>query len=244
MSWRFLPLLCLVACGPSVKQARRVPEPLEDVEPPAEEHGAAPAASDPLPGACASLVRERRAGCPSLRGIPASISQAQCEQELEELRAGGGQLAADVNEALACMAQAGDCDAFTRCFGLLGRAAQANAQYRRCGEPGLGPVRLTEEEAAARTGARARRFSDVRTSRERPVEVCGVEAQHQWLLRATCDDGSHPFRSEPEAAAARAGNVGSGGRCDGTIDLYEVPCPERTYEVFMDLYMCAPGESF
>jgi hypothetical protein len=26
------------------------------------------------------------------------------------------------------------------------------------------------------------------------------------------------------------------------IDLYEVPCPEKAYEVYIDMYECGPGE--
>jgi len=76
------------------------------------------------------------------------------------------------------------------------------------------------------------------TSKEKPVEACGVEGQLAWLMRATCADGSHPFKDDDTAHDARVGNVGPGGRCESIIDLYEVPCPEKTYEIYMDLYVC------
>lgn len=109
---------------------------------------------------------------------------------------------------------------------------------------GFGPVAWPAASADERWAIHQTRVAKVRTSQARPVEVCGVRGQVDWLMRLTCPDGSHPF-SDPETAHnSRAGNVGPGGRCGTIIDLYVVPCPDRDYEVFMDLYHCAPGESF
>jgi len=112
----------------------------------------------------------------------------------------------------------------------------------RGGDP-YGPVKLSEAQADNRHGIGQRRLDLVQTTKARPVEVCGVKGQLTWLVYATCADGSHPFQDGRTAHAARRGNVGAGGQCDSIIDLYEVPCPEKTYEVYMDLYMCGPGES-
>lgn len=100
------------------------------------------------------------------------------------------------------------------------------------------PVRLAPEQWAARIGAGISRFSALATTKAMPVEVCGVQDQLAWLTQVRCDDGTNPFGSLGEAHASRAGNVGGGGRCGSIIDLYVIPCPERNYEVYMDLYVC------
>lgn len=84
----------------------------------------------------------------------------------------------------------------------------------------------------------AKRFSELSTTQESPVEVCMVEGQLSALTSLTCDDGSNPFADMGQAHAARVGNTGPGGRCGSIIDVYEVPCPEATYEVHMDMYVC------
>jgi hypothetical protein len=77
------------------------------------------------------------------------------------------------------------------------------------------------------------------------VEVCGIPAADQFLLGLTCDDGSKPFGDDVmKAKGARAGNVGSGGRCDSMIDHYVVPCPEGTFDIYIDGYICADASAF
>lgn len=71
-----------------------------------------------------------------------------------------------------------------------------------------------------------------------PIEVCGFLAENEWLFSATCDDGSHPITKRKEAEAARSGNEGRGGRCGSIIDLYKVKCPEATYDIHIDAYVC------
>jgi hypothetical protein len=108
-----------------------------------------------------------------------------------------------------------------------------------CERPDMfGPVMLTPEQYLRRTGAEAKKFSDLPTTKELPIEVCGTDRQLEFLTRVTCDDGSHPFAHTDAAHRARVGSVGPGGRCGSIIDRYRVPCPEGTYDVFMDLYMC------
>jgi hypothetical protein len=108
-------------------------------------------------------------------------------------------------------------------------------------EVGFAPVELTSEQLALRYGEHARTFADAPTSIDRPIEVCAPDGERAWLRRVTCEDGSNPFASPVAARDARIGNVGTGGRCGSIIDLYEVRCPEATYKVFMDMYMCPEG---
>ena len=70
------------------------------------------------------------------------------------------------------------------------------------------------------------------------TQGCGIPAEMEWLLSVTCSDGSRPFPDYDHAHAARVGNVGPGGKCGSIIDLYEVPCPEGTYKIFIDAYVC------
>ncbi len=105
-----------------------------------------------------------------------------------------------------------------------------------------GPVELTAEQAPRRYGQQAVKFSDAPSTKEKPIEVCGVSEQRQWLMQTSCADGSKAFQAPREVAAGRRGNVGSGGRCGSIIDAYVVKCPEAEYEVFMDMYMCPAGQ--
>ena len=107
----------------------------------------------------------------------------------------------------------------------------------------FGPITLTAQQATGRYGHGSTRFDQVMSSKERPVEVCGPPGELDWLFATSCADGSHPFADRSSAHAARRGSVGGGGRCGSIIDDYVVPCPEKTYEIFMDMYMCGPGES-
>ncbi len=102
----------------------------------------------------------------------------------------------------------------------------------------FGPVTLTAEQAALRRGASAMKFADITTTKALPIEVCNPGGQMAWLRKVTCADGSLA------SSTNRSGNVGPGGLCDSIIDLYVAVCPEKPYEVYMDMYMCGPGESF
>jgi hypothetical protein len=102
----------------------------------------------------------------------------------------------------------------------------------------FGPATLDATQAAARYGANAKSYRDAPTTKQKPVEVCGIRASRQWLGKTACADGSSGQQ------LGRVGSVGSGGRCEAIIDLYRVKCPEAEYEVFIDIYMCGPGESF
>ena len=108
----------------------------------------------------------------------------------------------------------------------------------------LGPWNLTADQMGKRYGTGATALASISTSQQHPIEVCGVPAENAWLAAATCCDGSHPYKSPDDVEASRAGNTGEGGRCGGIIDLYKATCPEKTYEVYIDMNLCGPGESF
>jgi hypothetical protein len=108
----------------------------------------------------------------------------------------------------------------------------------------FGPIQLTQEQYMRRHGAGVTDLAALKSSKSRPVEVCHVRGEQDFLLAARCADGTAPFTSAMQVARARSGSVGTGGRCKTIIDLYTVACPEATYEVFMDMHMCPEGSSF
>ena len=111
------------------------------------------------------------------------------------------------------------------------------------GEGPMDPNIMSDAAWAQRPIARASRFSDLSTSKERPAKTCGAGDSYSALAQLTCDDGSHPFATAIDAGDARVGNVGPGGQCGSIIDLYEVDCNEGKHEVFVDMYWCREGQS-
>jgi hypothetical protein len=109
-------------------------------------------------------------------------------------------------------------------------------------DPLFGPVRVSTEAYASRAGVMAQRFSELATTKQRPLEECGLKTVIVRLTALRCDNGSNPFGNDLNAAhMSRAGSFGPGGRCDSIIDRYDVPCPEKTYQIFADGYVCPPG---
>jgi hypothetical protein len=119
------------------------------------------------------------------------------------------------------------------------KSAGATADKAACANrPDMfGPFALDEAQAQQRYGANARTFADAPTTKARAIEVCGVPASQQWLRGTACADGS------PGKQNGRSGSVGRGGRCGAIIDHYTVTCPEGDHDVYIDIYMCGPGES-
>ncbi len=100
-----------------------------------------------------------------------------------------------------------------------------------------GPVLVSATQFALRKGARATRFSDVPSTKESPLEVCDLRMETGLLLSLLCDDGTSPFRDPRSARRSRRGSM-IGGRCGSNVDVYEVRCPERSYQVYIDAYVC------
>jgi len=114
------------------------------------------------------------------------------------------------------------------------------AQAISCERPDTyGPVWVDPAAYASRRGAAQQKFSEIVSTKAEPIEACGVLGSVNELLRLRCDDGSNPFQTKEAAHDSRSGNVGPGGRCGSIVDLYRVPCPEKTYSVFIDMYICA-----
>jgi hypothetical protein len=113
------------------------------------------------------------------------------------------------------------------------------SDLRACTDPS--DSRAVGVDAAAwqaRNGANVRTFADAKSTKELPIETCGIQAGLDWLIAVPCADGSHPVTTHDAAEATRAGNVGRGGKCGSIIDLYQVKCPEAAYDIYVDGYVC------
>jgi hypothetical protein len=109
----------------------------------------------------------------------------------------------------------------------------------------FGPVIVSASQYASRYAATASKFSEVQSSPSQPAEVCGIGAGVSLIATLTCDDGTNPYKGNRMAAhASRAGNIGPGGRCDSIIDHYPVTCPEGSFDIYIDSYVCADLAAF
>jgi len=102
----------------------------------------------------------------------------------------------------------------------------------------MAPIIVTPEQWDARRGAGVTKLSELNTTKDDPAQACMPAHSYRWLAGLTCDDGSRPLKNADEAARARTGNVGPGGKCGNIVDVYEVSCPEGAVEVFIDMYWC------
>lgn len=103
----------------------------------------------------------------------------------------------------------------------------------------FGPVAVSARAYDTRIGVAALKFSALSTTKQRPLEECGISAVVQRLAILRCDDDKNPFGGDRgDAHASRVGSVGPGGRCDAIIDEYQIRCPEAVYTVFADSYYC------
>jgi hypothetical protein len=132
-----------------------------------------------------------------------------------------------------CLGQLDSCADVTACID----AAQ-DEPLRACDDKTIGQaVGVPRARWLRDTMRHAVKFSQIHTTKAEPVEVCGIGTENEWLTALQCDNGSLPFR-EASPETARSGSVGPGGHCRSIIDLYRVPCPEATYDIYLDGYVC------
>lgn len=191
---------------------------------------------------CERILALKDAGCELVREYDQDL--AGCVAEYEQSRADAAQ---ETDQLGHCFVDQSTCDAVMQCVSAMFAAEDMQPTggaeqlpERACADhETYGAVYYPRAEWEQRRGATAVRFADVTSSLQEPIEVCNVEGELEWLTRVTCADGSNPFKGEWAAAhAARTGQAGNGGRCNAIIDHYAVPCPEKTYDVYMDLYVC------
>jgi hypothetical protein len=191
---------------------------------------------------CTRIFALKDARCELASGY--TLNFDECKDEMNRsLEERGPEARQATTQAARCLLDNESCDAVASCMTALNPYADEQdgspSELRTCAQTEVyAPVGVPRAEWEKRRGANAGRYSAVKTTKDEPVEVCGIPAQMEWLLAARCNDGSMPFEDYDHAHAARVGNVGQGGSCGSIIDLYEVPCPEGTYSIYIDAYVC------
>lgn len=181
---------------------------------------------------------------------PSFLSGLMDEATSDGERAAFRQLMKDLANSPTCD---GVMDAFRTADAAARRAdastpVPGHSALTKCEVRADGAYTVGEDELKLRRGTNDTLFSDTASSETTPIEVCAVRGEIGYLLRLTCADGSRPWGSDAQKAyAARKGSVSAPGRCsahNAPIDLYDVPCPERHYAVYIDMYECGPNERF
>jgi hypothetical protein len=232
-------ILCaivLAGCGSRpAPVAPGPPAPPVPVEPPAARRPAASVVT--ADAVCDRILELHAARCEAFAGY--ELDRAGC---LADMRRWLDERGAEARQAIQntgrCLLEHDGCDEVTTCIAALS-PDKPEDKLRACADHDVyAAVGVPAAEWAQRKGAGAKHVSEASSSKEHPVEVCGIASELTWLTAVTCDDGSRPFANASEAHAARTSNVGAGGRCGSIIDLYDVRCPEGSYEVFLDAYVC------
>jgi hypothetical protein len=130
-----------------------------------------------------------------------------------------------------------DCDDAAACMVTI-QSHATPPPARSCGEEGTAAILVDATAWAARRGVATKRFAEITTSEREPIEVCGIDGEVDWITRVTCNDGSNPYGSVLVANDSRDSWLARGGRCNSVLDRYSVKCPEATYQVHVDRYVC------
>ncbi|HEV7556672.1 MAG TPA: hypothetical protein VGO00_14505 [Kofleriaceae bacterium] len=101
----------------------------------------------------------------------------------------------------------------------------------------IGAAGIPKAEWDKRNGAGVTAFKNAKSSKDKPIEMCGIPTENQWLTTLQCGDGSKPV-TRANVETWRKGSLGTGGRCGSIIDLYSVKCPEASYDIYIDAYVC------
>jgi hypothetical protein len=234
-------VLGVLGCARSAKPvettlAATAPPPAAVADQPAVA-SAATAAIDPL-AACKRTLELKAQHCTGFDQLPFTDPQ-ECAKELApELDA------PEIQAFFGCVMQP-SCEEVTNCIQAVGEQLRAQdddatPDLRACGDDATSglPVGVSPSAFAARNGATAKRFSDVTSTKDLPVEMCGIQAENEWLITLRCDDGSLPLKNRIDAERVRRGNLGPGGRCGSIIDLYRPVCGAKTYDIYIDAYVC------
>ncbi len=225
-------LILAVGCGGSAKPV---------TTPPPVAHGSAAspappvvaAAAAPAPAAvCKRMMELKAQRCGSFADLP--FDEPQCVSELAKPGDDPALIA-----FVGCVVQP-SCEEVKNCLTAASQQAaeQQTQELRACKDTvnSFKAVGLPAAEWNNRNGASVTKYANAKSTRDLPIEMCGVRDENTWLVSLACNDGSHPIM---DAETARIGNVGTGGRCGSIIDKYAVKCPEKTYDIFIDAYVCA-----
>jgi len=218
-------LLVLCACGGAT--ATKPPEPKGTPDSPQAQGKITPDVF------CDRFFALQKAGCGAFANM--QMTREECVGELAKMMNDPVQ-APFMAQTGTCMVGFQDCDSVTKCLASLGPDEE---HLRGCHEEDPGKaVGLPKDQWEKRNGAGITKFSQAHSTKELPLEVCTIKAETELLEALTCEDSSHPIEGNEAAEMARVSNVGKGGRCGSIIDLYRVKCPEATYELFVDGYVC------
>ena len=231
--WRVV-LVLVASCGGDKKQ---VIEP----EPPHVPDAAVDAAplsfaADLTPEqACARFATLAQGGCFWTQRFPPEMAQpGACVPSLAGWVAPGTPERDKLQAMISCWSL--ECESAANC--MVAQQSTTPRPPRTCGTEGTGRVIVDAKTWDARRGATTKRFADIKTSVAEPVEVCGIEGEVAWMTTVTCNDGSNPYGSAAKANESRDAWVEKGGRCNSVLDRYSVRCPEATYQIHVDRYIC------
>ena len=187
--------------------------------------------------ACARLQALREQGCEWVQRFPPEFTQGNnCENSVASwLDPAQNKNATGFQKGISCWAL--DCEAAMRCT-AENMGSKSARPPRKCGEEGTSPVMVDASTWATRQGATIKRFADANTSVHKPIEVCNIQGELEWVTRVTCNDGSNPYKTLETANNSRDSWFAQGGRCNSVLDRFSVPCPEKTYVIHIDRYIC------
>jgi hypothetical protein len=196
----------------------------------------APPAGLATDAACERLAKLREQRCAWAMRFPPEVDDpAACKRSLDTWVSPETPDHEMLARTIACWAL--ECDAAASCMMQVKTAAPPPAP-RACGEEGTAPILVDRATWSSRRGGGVKRFGDIVTSEQEPLEVCGIDGEVEWLTRATCKGGSRPFATPEAANSGRDSYAGRGGRCNSILDRYTVKCPEQTYTLYVDRYVC------
>lgn len=182
---------------------------------------------------CERFVALRDSGCKPFADM--AMNKDDCVKELGAAQTDPA-AAAFMEQTGQCIVGYRTCEDAVQCLAALGPDRD---HLRACTQEDPGKaVGMPKAEWDKRNGAGVTKFSEAKSTKAAPIEVCTIDAETEWLASLTCDDGSQPIDGREAAEMARVGNVGKGGRCGSIIDLYRVKCPEASYELYVDGYVC------
>lgn len=200
------------------------------------------------PGSGSSAPVAKAAAPPTSAQVCKRITELQTQHcgEFANLKVGEPECIAEIDKAgenpvlaafTGCVVQP-SCEEVKNCLAAQAdkAAAEPPKTMRACSARSDGtPVGMPADQFATRHGANAKRFSDATSTMAVPIEMCTINSESEWIISLACEDGSHPLRN-PEAARVKPAKLG--GRCGSYVDEYVVKCPEKTYDIFVDAYVC------
>lgn len=189
-----------------------------------------------LQATCERFRSLRNEGCAWTARFPADLSVGNtCEISMAKWIDPSTPNHKSLERTLRCWSL--DCDAAVPCM-KRAQALRDPDKPRNCGDEGTAPILVDAATWQARRGATAKRFAELTTSPDEPIEVCGIEGEVEWMTRMTCNDGSNPYESREEVNDRRDSFLDRGGRCNSIVNRFTVPCPEASYKIYFDRYVC------